>query len=54
MFRQKEEADEARYRTLDETIRNFQKARQEAAAAEATDTKKAKKGHKKGFFKAKK
>lgn len=33
MFRQKEEADEERYRTLDETIRNFQQARRESAIA---------------------
>lgn len=54
MFRQKEEADEARYRTLDETIRNFQKARQEAAAAEINASKMSKKRHKKGIFSAKK
>ncbi len=49
MFRQKEEADEERYRTLDETIRSFQKARQEAAAAgQQNPPKRAKKWHKKG------
>lgn len=48
MFRQKEEADEERYRTLDETIRSFQKARMEAAAAEQTNSRsKSKKWHKK-------
>ena len=39
LFREKEEADEKRYRQLDETIRNFQKARHEAAASEVMDTK---------------
>lgn len=34
LFREKEEADEKRFRLLDETIRDIQKARQEAAAAE--------------------
>lgn len=51
MFRQKEEADEERYRTLDETIRSFQKARQEAAAAnQQNQSKKSKKWHKKGIL----
>lgn len=52
MFRQKEEADEERYRTLDETIRSFQKARQEAAATanEQVSPKKSKKWHKKGIL----
>lgn len=40
LFREKEEADEQRFRQLDETIRNFQKARQEAAAAEIVDKRK--------------
>ena len=39
LFREKEEADEKRYRQLDETIRNFQKARYEAAAAEINESK---------------
>jgi DNA-binding transcriptional MerR regulator len=39
LFREKEEADEKRYRELDETIRSFQKARQEAAAAEISELK---------------
>ena len=38
MLRQKEEADEERYRSLDETIRAFQKARQETAASEMAET----------------
>ncbi|MDR1700589.1 MAG: MerR family transcriptional regulator [Lachnoclostridium sp.] len=55
MFRQKEEADEERYRTLDETIRSFQKARQEAAAAgQQARPKKSKKWHKKGGLTQKK
>ena len=41
LFREKEESDEKRFRQLDETIRSFQKARQEAAAAEITDKRKA-------------
>lgn len=40
LFREKEEADEQRFRQLDETIRNFQMARQEAAAAQITEVKK--------------
>lgn len=40
LFREKEEADEQRFRQLDETIRNFQLARQEAAAAQITEVKK--------------
>ena len=39
LFREKEEADEKRFRNLDETIRNFQKARQEAAAAQIKENK---------------
>ncbi|MCH5252943.1 MAG: MerR family transcriptional regulator [Lachnospiraceae bacterium] len=39
LFREKEEADEKRFRHLDETIRSYQKARQEAAAAEMTENK---------------
>lgn len=39
LFREKEEADEQRFRLLDETIRNYQKARQEAAAAQVTEIK---------------
>ena len=33
------EADEQRFRKLDETIRNLQKARQEAAAAQIQEVK---------------
>lgn len=44
LFREKEEADEKRFRQLDETIRCYQKARQEAAAAEI-NTNKAKNRH---------
>ncbi len=40
LFREKEEADEQRFRQLDETIRSFQIARQEAAAAQITEVKK--------------
>jgi DNA-binding transcriptional MerR regulator len=40
LFREKEEADETRFRQLDETIRSFQKARQEAAVAEMNGSKK--------------
>lgn len=43
LFREKEEADEKRFRDLDETIRNYQKARQEAAAAEITEIRSKKK-----------
>lgn len=39
LFREKEDADEKRFRQLDETIRSFQKARQEAAAAEISEYK---------------
>lgn len=39
LFREKEEADEKRFRHLDETIRSYQKARQEAAAAQITEKK---------------
>lgn len=39
LFREKEEADEERFRQLDETIRSFQKARQEAAATQVAETK---------------
>ncbi len=39
LFREKEDADEKRYRQLDETIRNFQRARQEAAASEINEYK---------------
>ncbi len=35
LIRQRDEEDEARFKKLDETIRSFQKARQEAAAANA-------------------
>lgn len=39
LFREKEEADEQRYRQLDETIRSYQRARQEAAAAQTSENK---------------
>ena len=39
LFREKEESDEKRFRQLDETIRSFQKARQEAAAAEIAEVR---------------
>ena len=39
LFREKEEADEKRYRELDETIRTYQRARQEAAATQANENK---------------
>ncbi len=39
LFREREEADEQRFRKLDETIRNLQKARQEAAAAQIQEVK---------------
>ena len=46
LFREKEEADELRFRNLDETIRNFQKARQEAAATEMAELKSKSRRHK--------
>ena len=39
LFREKEEADEKRYRQLDETIRSYQRARQEAAVSQTTEKK---------------
>ena len=36
LFREKEESDEKRFRELDETIRSYQKARQEIAATQIT------------------
>lgn len=39
LFREKEESDEKRFRQLDETIRSYQKARQEVAATEAGENK---------------
>ena len=39
LIRQQEEADEIRFRQLDETIRTFQKARQEAAIAKVSENK---------------
>lgn len=39
LFREKEESDEKRFRQLDETIRNYQKARQEAAATQVNGNK---------------
>ena len=46
LIRQQEEAAEIRFRQLDETIRTFQKARQEAAIAKVSENK----GKKKKFF----
>ena len=43
LFREKEESDEKRFRQLDETIRSFQKARQEAAAAKIAEVRMKKK-----------
>ena len=53
MFRQKEEADEERYRTLDETIRSFQQARKEAATS-LTHSEPPKKRQKSSIFSPKK
>lgn len=39
LFREKEESDEKRFRQLDETIRNYQKARQEVAATQSNGNK---------------
>lgn len=39
LVRQREEEDEERFKKLDETIRTFQKARQETAIAKLTETK---------------
>lgn len=39
LFREKEEADEKRYRQLDETIRSYQRARQEAAVSQTNENK---------------
>lgn len=39
LLRQREEDDEARFKKLDETIRSFQKARQEAAIAKVNENK---------------
>lgn len=47
LFREKEDADEKRYRQLDETIRNFQRARQEAAASEISEYKSKRKNRRK-------
>lgn len=52
LFRQKEEADEERYRTLDETIRNFQQARRMAAINTGRDLS-PRKRHKKGILPSK-
>lgn len=46
LVRQREEDDEARFKKLDETIRTFQKARQEAAITKVAENK----GKKKRFF----
>ncbi len=48
LVRQREEEEEARYQKLDETIRTFQKARQEAAIAKVSENK----GKRKRFFKS--
>lgn len=45
LVRQREESEEARFKQLDETIRNFQKARQEAAVAKVNEKNKGKKKH---------
>lgn len=50
LVRQQEEAEEARFKQLDETIRTFQKARQEAAIAKMNESK----GKKARFFKKRK
>lgn len=47
LIRQQEEAEEARFKELDETIRTFQKARQEAAVTKTNENK----GKKSRFFK---
>ncbi len=39
LFREKEESDEKRFRQLDETIRSYQKARQEVAATHPSGNK---------------
>lgn len=39
LFREKEESDEKRFRQLDETIRSYQRARQEAAASQTKENK---------------
>lgn len=39
LFREKEESDEKRFRELDETIRSYQKARQEVAASQPNGNK---------------
>lgn len=39
LFREKEESDEKRFRELDETIRSYQKARQEVAASQPSVNK---------------
>lgn len=39
LFREKEEADEKKFRQLDETIRSYQRARQEAAASQIKENK---------------
>lgn len=44
LFREKDESDEKRFRELDETIRSYQKARQEVAVSQPSD-KKAKNRH---------
>lgn len=46
LVRQREEDDEARFKKLDETIRTFQKARQEAAITKVAENK----GKRKHFF----
>jgi DNA-binding transcriptional MerR regulator len=42
LIRQREDEEEARYQRLDETIRMFQKARQETAASKATENRRKK------------
>ena len=45
LVRQREESEEARFKQLDETIRNFQKAIQEAAVAKVNEKNNGKKKH---------
>ena len=46
IIREKEEQEEARYRKLDSTLREYQQARQEIAASEVN-------GRRRGIFKKK-
>ena len=51
LLREREEKEEERYRMLDETMREIQKARQQVAA---TEVEVKEKEEKKGFFRKKK